>query len=41
MDAGSRNLFRDMSNARNSKLNSETKVGQKSKKILSKKGNYV
>jgi hypothetical protein len=41
MDARSKNLFKDMLNAMNSKLSSKTKVGQKGKTIHSERKNYV
>ncbi len=41
MDAGSKNMFRDMSNVINYKLSLETEVGQKGKTFHSKRGNYV
>jgi hypothetical protein len=41
MDVGSKNLFRDMSNARNSQPSSKIKVGQKGKTFHFERKNYV
>jgi hypothetical protein len=41
MDARNKNLFRNKSDAKNSKPNLETKVGQKGRTFHSKKKNYV
>jgi hypothetical protein len=41
MDVGSENLFKDESNAKNSKLSLQTKVGQKGRTLYFKRGNYV
>jgi hypothetical protein len=41
MDARSEELFRNRLNARNYKLSSKTKVGQKGKTIYSKRGKNV
>ncbi len=41
MDVGSENLFKDELDAKNSKLNLQTNVGQKSRTLYFKRGNYV
>ncbi len=41
MDVGSENLFKDELDAKNSKLNLQTNVGQKSRTFYFKRGNYV
>jgi hypothetical protein len=41
MDVGSKNLFKNMSNARNFEPSFETKVGQNGKTFHFERGNYV
>jgi hypothetical protein len=41
MDVGSKNLFRDKLDPRNSEPSLKTKVGQKSKTFHCERGNYV
>jgi hypothetical protein len=41
MDVGSKNLFKDRSDAKNFKPNLETKVSQKGRTFHSKKRNYI